>query len=130
MALGAFVAGLLLAETEFRKAIEATIEPFKGLLLGLFFFTVGMNIDFRELAREPVLLLACGRRPDRPQGHSSVGLARLFRRAAAAAFETGLLLGPGGEFAFVVHRPGDRGSGSSPPRPPASRSRSRPSPWR
>ncbi len=49
MALGAFVAGLLLAETEYRKAIEATIEPFKGLLLGIFFFTVGMEIDFREL---------------------------------------------------------------------------------
>ncbi len=55
---GAFVAGLLLAETEFRKAIETTIEPFKGLLLGLFFFTVGMNIDFRELAREPLWLFA------------------------------------------------------------------------
>ena len=60
MALGAFVAGLLLAETEYRKAIEATIEPFKGLLLGIFFFTVGMNIDLRELAREP--LLAAGLR--------------------------------------------------------------------
>ena len=58
MALGAFVAGLLLAETEFRKAIETAIDPFKGLLLGLFFFTVGMNIDFRELAREPVWLIA------------------------------------------------------------------------
>ena len=57
MALGAFVAGLLLAETEFRKAIETTIDPFKGLLLGMFFFTVGMNIDFREVVREPVLLL-------------------------------------------------------------------------
>ena len=49
MALGAFVAGLLLAETEYRKAVEATVEPFKGLLLGLFFFTVGMKIDVREL---------------------------------------------------------------------------------
>lgn len=58
MALGAFVAGLLLAETEYRKAIETTIEPFKGLLLGVFFFTVGMTIDFRELAREPIWLLA------------------------------------------------------------------------
>src|SRR5262249_61503764 len=58
MALGAFVAGLLLAETEFRKAIETTIEPFKGLLLGVFFFTVGMSIDFRELAREPLWLFA------------------------------------------------------------------------
>jgi CPA2 family monovalent cation:H+ antiporter-2 len=57
MALGAFVAGLLLAETEYGKAIQSTIEPFKGILLGIFFFTVGMNIDFRELAREPLLLL-------------------------------------------------------------------------
>ena len=56
MALGAFVAGLLLAETEYRKAIETTVAPFNGLLLGLFFFTVGMNVDFRELWREPFLL--------------------------------------------------------------------------
>ena len=54
MALGAFVAGLLLAETEYRKAIEATMAPFKALLLGMFFFTVGMNIDFREIVREPL----------------------------------------------------------------------------
>ena len=56
MALGAFVAGLLLAETEYRKAIEATVEPFKGLLLGIFFFTVGMDIDVRELLHDPLLL--------------------------------------------------------------------------
>ena len=77
MALGAFVAGLLLAETEFRKAIETTIEPFKGLLLGLFFFTVGMNIDFRELAREPLWLFASRGRPHRRQGRAD-------RRAGAA----------------------------------------------
>ena len=57
MALGAFVAGLLLAETEYRRAIEATIDPFKGLLLGIFFFTVGMDIDIRELLHEPVHLV-------------------------------------------------------------------------
>src|SRR5262249_24474131 len=56
MALGAFVAGLLLAETEYRRAIEATIDPFKGLLLGIFFFTVGMDIDIRELLHEPLAL--------------------------------------------------------------------------
>jgi CPA2 family monovalent cation:H+ antiporter-2 len=50
MAIGAFVAGLLLAETEYRRAVQATIEPFKGLLLGIFFFSVGMSIDFREVA--------------------------------------------------------------------------------
>ena len=69
MALGAFIAGLLLAETEFRKAIETTIGPFKGLLLGFFFFTVGMNIDVRELAREPFWLACLRHRPDRHQGH-------------------------------------------------------------
>ena len=69
MALGAFVAGLLLAETEFRKAIETAIDPFKGLLLGLFFFTVGMNIDFRELARDPVWLLAWRGRADCREVH-------------------------------------------------------------
>ena len=67
MALGAFVAGLLLAETEYRKAIEATVEPFKGLLLGIFFFTVGMDIDVRELLREPLLLAGGVVEPDRHQ---------------------------------------------------------------
>ena len=98
---GAFIAGLLLAETEFRKAIETTIGPFKGLLLGVLFFTVGMNIDVRELARQPLLLLASRRRPDRHQVPPAVGLARIFRLPWPAAIETGLLLGPGGEFAFV-----------------------------
>jgi K+:H+ antiporter len=102
MALGAFVAGLLLAETEYRKAIEATIEPFKGLLLGLFFFTVGMSIDFRELAREPVWLLACVVGLIAIKAALVFALARLFRVPRPAAIETALLLGPGGEFAFVV----------------------------
>jgi monovalent cation:H+ antiporter-2, CPA2 family len=102
MALGAFVAGLLLAESEFRKAIEATIEPFKGLLLGLFFFTVGMTIDFRELAHHPVLLLACVVGLIALKSVLIFGLGRLFRVPPFAAIETALLLGPGGEFAFVV----------------------------
>ena len=102
MALGAFVAGLLLAETEYRKAIETTIEPFKGLLLGVFFFTVGMNIDFRELAREPIWLLASVAGLIGSKAIIVIGLARQFRVPMPAAIETGLLLGPGGEFAFVV----------------------------
>ncbi len=102
MALGAFVAGLLLAETEYRKAIETTIEPFKGLLLGVFFFTVGMTIDFRELAREPVWLLACVAGLIGVKAVLIFALARLFRVSRQAAIETGFLLGPGGEFAFVV----------------------------
>ncbi|HXE69618.1 MAG TPA: cation:proton antiporter [Hyphomicrobiaceae bacterium] len=102
MALGAFVAGLLLAETEFRKAIETTIEPFKGLLLGVFFFTVGMTIDLRELAREPLALFACVIGLIGLKGVLIAGLARIFRVPKPAAIETALLLGPGGEFAFVI----------------------------
>jgi CPA2 family monovalent cation:H+ antiporter-2 len=101
MALGAFIAGLLLAETEFRKAIETTIGPFKGLLLGLFFFTVGMNIDVRELAREPLWLFASVVGLIGIKSILLTGLARIFRLPWSAAIETGLLLGPGGEFAFV-----------------------------
>ncbi len=101
MALGAFVAGVLLAETEFEKAIQATVEPFKGLLLGVFFFTVGMNIDFRELIRDPVwlVLLVIGLIAGKAVILTALG--RLFGLSWPTAVETGLLLGPGGEFAFV-----------------------------
>jgi len=102
MALGAFVAGLLLSETEFRKAIETTIDPFKGLLLGLFFFTVGMNIDFRDIAREPLWIFACVIGLIGVKAAIIVGLGRLYRMPLPAAVETGLLLGPAGEFAFVI----------------------------
>jgi monovalent cation:H+ antiporter-2, CPA2 family len=101
MALGAFVAGLLLAETEYRKAIEATIAPFKGLLLGIFFFTVGMDIDVRELLREPLLLAAAVVALIAVKSLLIAGLARMFRLSWPVAIEMGLLLGPGGEFAFV-----------------------------
>ena len=101
MALGAFVAGLLLAETEFHKAIEATIEPFKGLLLGIFFFTVGMSIDVRVLAREPLWLVASVIGLIGLKAIVLAGLARWFKLSVPASIETGLLLGPGGEFAFV-----------------------------
>ncbi|MGC1348236.1 MAG: cation:proton antiporter [Xanthobacteraceae bacterium] len=101
MALGAFVAGLLLAETEYRKAIEATVAPFKGLLLGIFFFTVGMNVDFRELWREPLLLIGSVVSLIVVKSLVLIGLGRFFRLPWPVAVETGLLLGPGGEFAFV-----------------------------
>lgn len=102
MALGSFIAGLLLAETEFRKAIQASIEPFQGLLLGVFFFTVGMRVDMRELIREPLLLLACVAGLILVKAIVVIGLARFFHLQWPAATEAGLLLGPGGEFAFVI----------------------------
>lgn len=101
MALGAFIAGLMLAETEYGKAIESTTEPFKGLLLGIFFFTVGMNIDFREFVREPVWLIAVVLGLIGAKSFILVVLGRTFRLSWSSALETSLLLGPGGEFAFV-----------------------------
>lgn len=102
MALGAFVAGLLLAETEFRKALEAIVEPFKGLLLGLFFFTVGMGIDLREVARDPLAIVALVFGLIALKCSIIIALARLFDQPWRVAIETGLLLGPGSEFAFVA----------------------------
>lgn len=101
MALGSFVAGLLLAETEYRKSIEAAIEPVKGLLLGVFFFTVGMNLDVRDLLREPLLIAAAVCTVIIVKALITTALIRLFRLGMAAAIEAGLMLGPGGEFAFV-----------------------------
>lgn len=102
MALGAFVSGLLLAETEYRKAIEATVEPFKGLLLGVFFFSVGMMIDLRLLVQSPVPIIGAAIGLMVIKTSILIPLARLFGLAWPAAIETGLLLGPGGEFAFII----------------------------
>jgi CPA2 family monovalent cation:H+ antiporter-2 len=101
MALGAFVAGLLLAETEYRKVIETIIEPFKALLLGIFFFTVGMSIDVREIAREPLLVLGGIAALVVLKSAILYALSRAFGYARPAAIETAALLGPAGEFAFV-----------------------------
>ncbi|MBI1891989.1 MAG: cation:proton antiporter [Burkholderiales bacterium] len=102
MALGAFLAGLLLAETEFKHEVEITIEPFKGLLMGLFFMSVGMSIDVREIAQSPVWI------PLSVIGLIAIKgtvLAVIFRVGGlnwGKAVEGGLLLGQGGEFAFIV----------------------------
>jgi CPA2 family monovalent cation:H+ antiporter-2 len=101
MALGAFVAGLLLAETEYRKAIETIVEPFKALLLGLFFFTIGMKIDVRELIASPFAVLGAVAGLIAMKVAILYGLLRLFRLPHSASVETSLPLGPGGEFAFV-----------------------------
>jgi CPA2 family monovalent cation:H+ antiporter-2 len=101
MALGAFTAGLLLAETEFDKAIKGTVEPFKGLLLGLFFFTVGMGVDLHVVLEHPMLLLACVAALIVLKASVLTALARVFRLPWSSGIEMGLLLGPGGEFAFV-----------------------------
>ncbi len=102
MALGAFIAGLLLAETEYRRAIEATIEPFKGLLLGVFFVTIGMGLDPARLVETPLPILAAALGLLAVKTSLVFTLGRLFGLATPVAAEAALLLGPGGEFAFVI----------------------------
>jgi len=102
MALGAFLAGVLLAGSEYRHALESDIEPFRGLLMGLFFIAVGMSIDLGLLAREPVfvMLLIVGFQVLKLASlrliGAPLGVARSDRWLLAA------LLAQGGEFAFVV----------------------------
>lgn len=102
MAMGAFLAGLLLSETEFRHEVEVTIDPFKGLLLGLFFMTVGMGIDFGALLRDPLLIPASVIGLVLIKAAVVTALFRGFGLSWGRAAEGGLLLGPAGEFAFIV----------------------------
>jgi CPA2 family monovalent cation:H+ antiporter-2 len=102
MALGAFLAGLLFAETEYRHEIAVDIEPFKGLLLGLFFVSVGMGIDLAQVAAKPWWLAASVIGLFLVKGAIFYGLARLAGRPSSVALESCLLLGQGGEFAFLV----------------------------
>ena len=102
MALGAFLAGLLLAETEYRHEVEVTIEPFKGLLLGLFFVAVGAELDLGAVAARPLQVLGVAAGFMLVKTLVVLGLARLLGVSAPAGREAALLLGPGGEFAFVL----------------------------
>lgn len=102
MALGAFLAGLLLAETEFRHEIEVNIEPFKGLLLGLFFMSVGMGIDYRIVGHEALWISATVLGLFLLKSIITASLCLIFGLPRHTSLEAGLLLGQGGEFAFVV----------------------------
>ena len=102
MALGAFIAGLLLAETEFRHEVEVTIEPVKGLLLGLFFVSIGISLDVPMLVARPLAVLGAAAGLTAVNGLVVFGLAKLFRLRTRAAAEAALLLAGAGEFAFVI----------------------------
>jgi glutathione-regulated potassium-efflux system ancillary protein KefC/glutathione-regulated potassium-efflux system protein KefB len=101
-ALGAFLAGVMLAENEFRRELEADIEPFRGLLLGLFFITVGASLDFGLLMRHPVLILALTLGLMAIKAGAMTGIARAFRMPWGDARTVGVALCQGGEFAFVL----------------------------
>ncbi len=102
MALGAFLAGVLLADSEFRAELEADIEPFKGLLLGLFFIAVGMSIDFSVILQAPLTMLVLVLLFLLIKSVVIYGLAKLLRMPEQERPLFTLLLAQGGEFAFVV----------------------------
>jgi CPA2 family monovalent cation:H+ antiporter-2 len=101
-ALGAFLAGLLLSETEYRHHIEIDIAPFKGLLIGLFFISVGMTIDLRAVWSNVGVILAAVAALLVVKSVVLFVASRVFRVSVAAAAEVAVLLAQGGEFAFVV----------------------------
>ena len=102
MALGAFMAGVLLADSEYRHALESDLEPFKGLLLGLFFIAVGMSVDFGVLRAQPGLILMLVAGFLALKIGMLVALARLIAVPRSQQVLFAFLLSQGGEFAFVV----------------------------
>ncbi len=102
MSLGAFLAGVLLADSEYRHEIEARIDPFKGLLLGLFFISVGMSADIHLMAREPILVVTILMGLLAAKGLILFGVGRIAGEDNASALKLAGVLAQGGEFAFVV----------------------------
>jgi len=103
MAMGAFLAGVLLSESTFRHQLEAEIEPFRGILLGLFFLGVGMSLDLSAVAREWPLILAGVVVFMLVKSVGVYAVARLLRASHAEALTRAALLAQGGEFAFVLY---------------------------
>ena len=102
-ALGAFVAGVMLAESPYRHELESDVEPFRSILLGLFFLSVGMMLDLNAVAARPVPRDRHGARRDRHQDGADHGASpRLPHEAGARRFGLGLLLSQAGEFGFVL----------------------------
>ena len=102
MELGSLIAGLLLAETEFRRQIEVTIDPFRGLLLGVFLISVGMSLDLAGIAADAPRVVLGGIVLVAVKLAIIACLARAFGLRWLTGLQAGLLLGPGGEFGFVI----------------------------
>lgn len=102
LALGAFVAGMLVAETEYKHQVETDIRPFHDVLLGLFFITIGMKLDWRPVIAEWPLVLMLTLAPVFAKFVLVAALARLFGAQPGVALRTGLYLAQAGEFGFVL----------------------------
>ena len=109
MALGAFVAGVMLAESPYRHALEADIEPFRGLLLGLFFMAIGMSLDLTVVREQWLLVIELVVGVMAIKTGVIFALARGFGTGPTRAFQMGLLLAQGGEFGFVLFAEAERG---------------------
>jgi glutathione-regulated potassium-efflux system protein KefB len=101
-ALGAFVAGVMLADSPYRHEIEADIEPFRAILLGLFFMAVGMVVDVNAVLANPLFVVGMAAALVVLKTGLIFGLAKLFGMETRPAFGLGLLLSQGGEFGFVL----------------------------
>jgi monovalent cation:H+ antiporter-2, CPA2 family len=102
LALGAFVAGMLISETEYRHQVETDIRPFHEVLLGLFFITIGMKLDWRPLVDSWWLVILLTLAPVLAKFALIAGLAHLFKSPPGVALRTGLYLAQAGEFGFVL----------------------------
>ena len=102
LALGAFIAGMLIAETEYKHQVETDIRPFHDVLLGLFFITIGMKLDWRPLWDQWLLVLLLTLVPVVAKAALVAGLAHAFRASPGVALRTGLYLAQAGEFGFVL----------------------------
>jgi len=102
MSLGAFMAGVLLSDSEYRHEVQADIQPFEGLLLGLFFVSVGMGADVAALVAQPWRFIGLALGLMAAKALVIVALARVAGVPLAGAFRMGAVLGQGGEFGFVL----------------------------
>lgn len=103
MTLGSFLAGVLLADSEYRHELEATLDPFKGLLLGLFFIAVGMSVDLQLLIQQPLLVVGLALGLLAVKGAILFALGRLTGLPTIGARHLAVYISQGGEFAFVLY---------------------------
>ena len=102
VALGAFVAGVMLAESPYRHELESDVEPFRSILLGLFFLSVGMMLDLNVIAAQPLTVIGIAAGMILIKALVIAGLARLFGNSGPRSLRLGLLLSQAGEFGFVL----------------------------
>lgn len=102
--LGAFLSGMLIAETKHRHHVEVEASPFRGILVGLFFFTVGFEVDLKMIAAQPAMIASTVAGILAIKAIIATGVCRMFDLPMSIAQRVGLVLSQGGEFAFVAFR--------------------------